>query len=137
MSSAIHALHSAMTKAMENRPQMGGFPYLAQHLKEAGIVSNVWHLPSCQSLYVTKQGPVIVQGEPLLTGSVDVPAFDCKALITALRRDQTGQSSFPEFLLAIWNAGVIKYEVDFETRQVAYYGASDESYAESYPAVTI
>lgn len=100
-------------------------------------MSNVWHLPSCQSLYVTKQGPVIVQGEPLLTGSVDVPAFDCKALITALRRDQTGQSSFPEFLLAIWNAGVIKYEVDFETRQVAYYGASDESYAESYPAVTI
>ncbi|MCX7132337.1 hypothetical protein [Aeromonas sp.] len=137
MSNAIDVLQQAMGKAMENRPQVGGFPYLAQYLKEAGVIRNVWHLPSCQSLYITKLGAVMVQGTPLVTGTVDVPAFDKAALIAALRTDQVGESSFPEFLNATWLAGVIRYDVDFDAHQVIYHGALGESYSESYPVVTL
>ncbi len=68
---------------------------------------------------------------------IDVPQFDHKALIKALKIDQAGQSTFPEFLQAVWKTGVISYIVDFEKRVVTYYGVLGESYSESYIAVSI
>ncbi|MGH1399640.1 MAG: DUF1398 family protein [Acinetobacter tandoii] len=58
-------------------------------------------------------------------------------LIQALRADQAGHTSFPEFLQAIWSAGIIRYTVNLEARYVVYYGSSDESYMEKYLAVTL
>jgi uncharacterized protein YbcV (DUF1398 family) len=68
---------------------------------------------------------------------VDVPRFNREALITALRTDQAGNSTFPEFLAATWHAGVVRYDVDFTARNVAYYGCNGEEYIEEYPAVEI
>jgi len=79
----------------------------------------------------------VAQGEPLISGFAEIPPFDQAALITALRADQTGQSSFPEFLAAAWQAGVIRYDVDLVARTVTYYGSHDEAYVEAYPAVVI
>lgn len=75
------------------------------------------------------------QGMPLAMGMVDVPDRD--ALISALRTDQAGESTFPEFLAASWRAGVVRYDVDFEARTVAYYGCNGEEYVEAYPIVEI
>jgi uncharacterized protein YbcV (DUF1398 family) len=94
-------------------------------------------LPACQSLYLTDVGPVVTQGAPLLTGTTDVPPFDREALIKALRTDQAGQSTFPEFLAASWRAGVVRYDVDLRARTVTYYGFYGEEYIESYPAVDV
>jgi len=116
---------------------VGGFPYLAEVLRRAGVTLNIWSLPSCQSLYLTKEGPVVVQGAPLAKGAVDVPAFNQEALIKAIRMDQAGESSFPEFLDATWQAGVVRYDVNMEARTVAYQGCNGEKYIESYPAVSI
>lgn len=44
---------------------------------------------------------------------------------------------FPEFLLATWRAGVVRYDVDFIARTCAYYGCHGEEYVESYPAVEL
>ena len=137
MSKAIDNLMEAMKFVQANRPRVGGFPYLAEVLRKDGVTRNVWSLPSCQSLYLTKEGPVVVQGAPLVNGAVDVPAFDEEALIKALRVDQAGESTFPEFLNASWQAGVVRYEVDLEARTVAYQGCNGEEYIEAYPAVTI
>ncbi len=79
----------------------------------------------------------MAQGEPLASGTLAVPAFDRERLIRALRVDQAGESSFPEFLRATWDAGVVSYDVDFSARTVTYSGASGESYVESYPAVEL
>lgn len=122
---------------MAGRPKVGGFPYLAETLKRAGVRRNLWFLPACESLYLTEHGPVVTQGAPLLSGTVDVPPFDRDALVAALRTDQAGQSTFPEFLAACWRAGVVRYDVDFAARSVAYYGCRDEVYTEEYPAVQI
>ncbi len=137
MSKAIDNLMEAMKFAEANRPRVGGFPYLAEVLRQDGVTRNVWSLPSCQSLFLTKEGPVVVQGAPLVHGAVDVPAFDEEALIKALRIDQAGESTFPEFLDASWRAGVVRYDVDLEARTVAYQGCNGEEYIEAYPAVTV
>lgn len=137
MSQAIDNLNAAMQRAAAIRPKVGGFPYLAESLRRAGVTRNVWSLPACQSLFLTDQGPVMMQGEPLISGMRDVPAFDREALITALRIDQAGESTFPEFLAATWRAGVVRYDVDFAARTVAYLGCNGEEYIEAYPAVEI
>ena len=137
MSTATENLTSAQQRAMAGRPKVGGFPYLAETLRSAGVTRNLWSLPACQSLYVTDLGPVVVQGAPLVMGVADVPPFDRDALITALRTDQAGESTFPEFLMASWKAGVVSYDVDLIARTVTYYGSSGENYVESYPAANL
>ena len=137
MSKAIENLKTAQQRAMAIRPKVGGFPYLAEVLRQAGVTHNFWFLPACQSVYLTNDGPVVMQGAPLMSGMADVPAFDREVLIKALRTDQAGESAFPEFLAASWQAGVVRYEVDFAARTVAYYGCNGEQYVESYPAVDL
>jgi uncharacterized protein YbcV (DUF1398 family) len=137
LSKAIENLTAAQQRAMAGRPKVGGFPYLAETLRRAGVTRNLWYLPACQSLYLTKEGPVATQGTPLISGTADVPRFDREALIAALRTDQAGKSTFPEFLLATWRAGVVRYDVNLVARTCTYYGCEDESYIEEYPAVSI
>jgi uncharacterized protein YbcV (DUF1398 family) len=137
MSKAVENLKSAQQRAMAGRPKVGGFPYLAEILRRAGVTRNLWSLPACQSLYLTEEGPVTMQGTPLITGMVDVPPFDRDALIIALRTNQAGGSTFPEFLMAAWKAGVVSYDVDFVARTVTYYGSGEESYVEPYPAAKV
>lgn len=137
MSLATENLAKAMQTAMSTRPKVGGFPHLAETLRSAGVTHNIWTLPSCQSIYLTKFGSVVTQGTPLVTGQADVPNFDRDGLIRAIRADQAGESSFPEFLTACWQAGVIRYDVDFEGRKVSYFGAQDETYIEVYQAVAV
>jgi uncharacterized protein YbcV (DUF1398 family) len=137
MSKAIDNLQDALKRAALSRPKIGGFPYLAETLRRAGVTRNLCVLPACQSLFLTDHGPVVMQGTPLEIGTIDVPPFDGQALIAALRTDQAGQSTFPEFLAASWRAGVVRYDVDFTARTVAYYGCNGEEYVEDYPAVEI
>jgi len=137
MSKAIEGLKAAQERAMAGRPKAGGFPYLAETLRRAGVTRNLWFLPASQSLYLTEYGPVVTQGTPLVSGTVDVPPFNRDALIAALRIDQAGDSTFPEFLAATWRAGVVRYDVDFAVRTVAYYGCNGEEYIEAYPAVEV
>ncbi|MGV3666601.1 MAG: DUF1398 domain-containing protein [Leptospira bouyouniensis] len=137
MTNLTTKLTEAQKFGMSIRPKVGGFPILAEVLRSAGVQSNRWSLPSCQAVYRMKEGSVVQQGTPLVTGVFEIGNFDRDALITALRTDQEGRSSFPEFLKAAWEAGVIGYDVDFETRKVVYYGVNGDSYLEEYPAVTV
>lgn len=137
MSKAIKILTAAQQRGMRLRPKVGGFPYLAEALRDAGVTHNVWALPACQSLFLTGEGPVVFQGVPLVTGPADVPRFDREALIRALRSDQEGHSVFPQFLADAWKAGVVGYEVDFAQRTVRYRGCLGEEYVEAYPAVRL
>ena len=137
MSQATENLNSAMQKGMRIKPGIGGFPYLAETLRAAGVSKNVWTLPSCQSLFITDLGAVVMEGAPLLTGISDVPEFDEKGIIRAVRIDQAGDSTFPEFLAALWHSGCTSYEVDFIDRTVSYFGCNGEFYVETYPNVAV
>lgn len=137
MSKAIANLQAAQQRGSAGRPKVGGFPYLAETLRRAGVTRNVWFLPACESLYLTADGPVVMQEHPLVTGAADVPPFDQNALIAALRVDQAGESTFPEFLSASWHAGVVRFDVDFNARAVTYYGCNGEAYSEQYSSVEL
>ncbi|WP_314178418.1 DUF1398 family protein [Streptomyces winkii] len=137
MNDALDNLRSALARADAVRPKVGGFPYLAETLRQSGATRCRMAVPSNAMLYLTADGPVAVQGEPLVTGMVGVPRFDRRALIAALRSDQAGETRFPEFVQGCWNAGVVWYEVDLDERTCTYHGADGDSYAESYPAVEV
>ena len=128
MTNITQKLLASQKQAMALSPTIGGFPVLAEVLRQSGIKINRWSLPSCQSIYQMEDGAVVQQGTPLINDTQE---------IMAIRTDQQGQSTFPEFLQAIWNAGVIGYDVDFLARNVNYYGVNGESYLEEYPAVEI
>jgi uncharacterized protein YbcV (DUF1398 family) len=137
MSKAIENLERAQRKAFAGRPKVGGFPYLAETLRRAGVTRNLWYLPAWQSLYLTKDGSVVTLGTPLCSATLDVPPFNREALIAALRKDQAGESTFPECLEASWRAGVVRYDVDFVACTVTYFGCLGEKYMEEYPAVRV
>ena len=86
MSKAIENLEAAFQRAMAIRPKVGGFPYVAETLHQAGVTRNIWSLPACQGLYLTDVGPVVTIGAPLASGTIDVAPFDRDALIAALLR---------------------------------------------------
>ena len=137
MTPAVKNIMTAMTKAMINRPPVGGFPHLAETYRRAGIDRSIWFLPSFQCLYFTKLGQVAMQGTPLITGASDVATFNREALMRALRMDQAGESTFDEFMISSWKAGVVRFEVDYNQRKVTYSGALGEEYVEDYPAVDL
>lgn len=137
MNQIIEKLTEAQKYAISIRPKIGGFPVLAEVLRQAGVKTNRWSLPSCQSIYIMNEGSVIQLGTPLVTGTHEVPQFDQTSLIAAIRTDQEGKSTFPEFLQSAWNAGVIRYDVNFVDRKVVYYGVNGEKYEEEYPAVEV
>lgn len=126
-----------MQKAFAIKPKVGGFPYLAEVLRQSGVKKNIWHLPSCQSIYLTDEGNVVTTMPTLAEGMNEIPTFTQDALIRALRTDQAGESTFEEFLMASWKAGVVSYEVDLVARTVAYRGIDGEEYVEEYPAVEV
>lgn len=130
-------LIEAQQFALSIRPKVGGFPVLAEVLRQSGVQINRWSLPSCQSVFLMEEGAVVQQGTPLITGVHDIPTFNKEALIKALRIDQEGKGTFPEFLHSAWEAGVVSYEVDFTARTVIYYGVNGDSYLEDYPAVDV
>ncbi len=136
MSTALLNLQAAQRDATANRPRLQAFPHLAETLRRAGVRTNTWWLPSMQSLYMTDLGPVVIQGEPLIDGISDVAPFDRAALIDALRADQAGQTTFPEFAAAAWRAGVLHYVVDLDRRTCSYFGVNNESWVERYPPVS-
>lgn len=137
MTSLVAKLMDAQKQALSLRPKIGGFPVLAAVLYQAGVELNRWSLPSCQSIYLLKEGSVVQQGTPLVSGCYEIPIFNPEALIAALRADQEGRGTFAEFLKSSWSAGVVSYDVDFINRKVCYYGARGESYVEEYPAVEV
>lgn len=137
MKKLTEKLSEAQQHAMSIRPKAGGFPVLAEVLRQAGVQMNRWSLPSCQSVYLFEEGSVVQQGVPLVTGLHEIPEFNRDALINALRTDQEGKSTFPEFLRSAWNAGVTGYDVDFAARKVIYYDVRGERYEEEYPAVEL
>lgn len=137
MSKITDTISETQQYAMAHRPKVGGFPFLAEVLRQAGVHTNQWHLPSCQSIFCLEDAAVVQQGTPLATGLMDIAPFNRDALIAAIRADQEGKSSFPEFLQASWQAGVVRYDVDFIRRHVTYFGVKGESYREDYPAVVV
>lgn len=136
-STAIENFVQAQARAVKIRPRVGGFPYLAEVLRAAGVTRNLMHLPSCHGIFLTQYGDIVIQAAPLVQAMADIPVFDRARLIQALRIDQAGESTFEQFLSASWQSGVVRFEVDFVARQVVYYGCREESYVEEYPAVEV
>ncbi|MCS0604381.1 DUF1398 family protein [Streptomyces sp. LP11] len=134
---ALTRFQAALERGQAVRPRVGGFPHLAESLRQAGVTHCRMAVPANAFLYLTEHGDVVVQGEPLVTGFAAAPPLDRAALVAALRADQAGETTFPEFVRGAWEAGVVWYDVDTAARTCTYYGTDGASYVEDYPAVTL
>lgn len=137
MSTAITTVEAALQRGAAIRPAVGGFPYLAAALREAGIGRCHVVVPSNAFVYFTNDGPVLMQHEPIARGAADLAPFDEPAVVAALRSDQAGASTFPEFMAAAWAAGVLTYDVDLAASTCTYHGADGASYLEFFDRVAI
>jgi uncharacterized protein YbcV (DUF1398 family) len=133
--SVIESIDHANARAAALRPKVGGFPYLAEALRQAGVTKYYFDIPSMTVIYVTDEGDLLQPGTFLRTAKTVIPAYDEDAVIDAIRVDQRGESTFPDFLAASFRAGVIRFEVDAAARTCTYFGAHAETYLEEYPAV--
>ena len=61
MSKITEKLIEAQKYAMSIRPKVGGFPVLAEVLRQAGVKTNRWSLLSCQSVFLREEGAVVQQ----------------------------------------------------------------------------
>ena len=137
MTSIIDTITAAAARGAALRPRVGGFPYLAESLRQAGVTAYFFDVPSTSIVYATETGDVLQPGELLHSAKTLVPPFDEAALVAALRTDQAGLSTFPEFVEASFRAGVVRYEVDTAARTCTYYGVHGERYVEQYPEVEL
>lgn len=137
MLSLSERIVEAQARAMRIRPRVGGFPHLAEVLRQAGVERIHCNVPAMTTVYVTADGEVIQQGTPQLSGTAPIAPFDEGALVTALRTDQAGESTYPEFMAATWRAGVVTYEIDLAGRTCTYRSAAGAQYVEQYPAVEL
>lgn len=136
-SEAIATLDAALTAAAARRPAVGGFPCFAESLRRNGVHQFTYWLPAMQCLYQTDLGAVLTQDAPLHQGMHDVPEFDEAALVAALRADQAGRTTFPEFAEAAWRAGVVHFVVDLDERSCTYVGLDGQTYVERFAAVAV
>src|ERR1700735_1104647 len=83
MSTITNTIQNAQRRAAEIRPAVGGFPVLAEVLRQAGIHRSEWTLPAGQTVYVTDAGAVVEPATPLISAVSGVPAFDRGAVIDA------------------------------------------------------
>lgn len=137
MSTIIEKVTAATIHGASLRPKVGGFPYLAEAMRQAGITKNYFDVPSASMVFVTEEGAVLQPGTLRFSESVVIPPFDEAALIAALRADQRGESTFSDFVAASFDAGVIRFEVDTDARTCTYFGAHGERYVEEYPSVDL
>lgn len=84
MDDAIQNLEGALRSGMAGRPAVGSFPYLAETLRSAGVRRNLWYLPAREAADLTDLGLVVIQGEPLSSGSALIAPFDREAVIAAI-----------------------------------------------------
>lgn len=137
MSDIIGSITAAQERGMSVRPRVGGFPFLAESLRQAGVREYQFDVPSASAVLVTDAGTVLQPGTALRSQMTVVPPFDRDAVRESLRADQAGETTFPEFVESTFRAGVVRYTVDLDERTCTYLGVRGESYIEHYPVVEL
>lgn len=131
----VEVVRRALHRGGSVRPTTNGFPYFAEALHAAGITTVENCIPAGVSVYHLERGAVASSCEPIVESLTAVPDWDATKLIAAIRTDQAGRSTYPQFLRGAWNAGVIRFRVDLNDRTCTYFGTSPHTYTETYPAV--
>jgi uncharacterized protein YbcV (DUF1398 family) len=134
--SAHELVAAAQARGFAARPKIEGFPYLAEAMREAGVLRLEFIVPTGTSLFTTTAGCAVIPATPVVTEPSDLPAWDEPALLAAIEADKHG-GEFPAFVAACWQAGVIRWIIDTSARTCTYHGADGDEYAEHYRVVTL
>lgn len=138
MADPIDVLSMALDRAARVRPAVGGFPYLAEVLRDSGFDHVRCDVAGGTLLYRGPVGAVVTRGPGQVAATATVRPWDQAALVAAIRADQRGERTFPEFLAGCWSAGVTDYDVDLIGRACTHRSADPgRRYVEEYAAVEV
>ena len=98
MTTIIETIDAAAAHGAAVRPKIAGFPFIAEALRAAGVTKYLFDVPSATVIYVTDDGVVIRPGQLIRTEKTVIPPFDSGKVVAAIRTDQRGESTFPEFV---------------------------------------
>ena len=109
------------------------FPRTFVALKEAGVASYRFEVPSGATLFRDPQGSVFEE-EIASAPPVEVaPVLDATAVAAAIRRHVAERTEFLDFRLEAARAGVLAWEVDMERRTCTYFGGDRGRHIEQVP----
>ena len=123
---------SEIIRKAEEKAAGSSYAYFVQCLQEVGILYYDVSLTSGTKTYFFKSAERIVlhDFEPVICSET----FNEQAVVRALRRTQSGETTYHQFLAEIGDAGVHSYVADLESRTVIYAGHnSNERYTEAIP----
>jgi uncharacterized protein YbcV (DUF1398 family) len=109
------------------------YPRIFHALKDAGVESYDADVASHEIIY-RGHGESCVESSPHAANQLAINAsFDQDGVQRAIRRNQSKQSNFAQFLSEIAQAGIQRYRVDMNARTVTYIGIRAEEYVEKVP----
>ena len=140
MTDIIETIMEARERAAKIRETTSdsGFPYLVEVLRRVAVTACHVDVTSASALYVTPEGNVLVPGVGPAREATVVPEFDKAALIAAIEAKRARETTFPEFIAAVFGAGVVRYSLCTELRTCTYFGARGEEFVDDpYPKVEL
>lgn len=110
------------------------FPKLIREFKAMGMVTNIYNLETGVVSYLNKTGDSI-EDKGIQVTEIGLHS-DYAAALTALKRNQRGESDFTAFCNEIAAAGIYKWVSDLEKMTCSYYDKQENAVImENIPAV--
>ncbi len=109
---AIHEAHKLYTGP--------DFPKLIREFKSMGMVTNIFNLETGIVIYINNSGSLLEDGGIQVEFEIKSSA-DYNEALSALQRNQRGETDFPTFCNEIAQAGVYKWISDLEMMTCSYY----------------
>lgn len=101
------------------------FPKLIREFKGMGIVTNIFNLETGVVSYINNQGECLY-GKGMAVDFAIEENSTYENAITALKRNQTGETDFPTFCVEIARAGIYKWVSDLVKMTCSYYDKQEK-----------
>jgi hypothetical protein len=122
---------------MAIRPKVGGFPYLAETLRLAGVTRKPLVSARVPELIVDRVWAGSDGWSPLGVRYRGCAGFQSRRADCGASDRRAGTARSPSFWPHCGTPGSFAYDVDFAARTVGYFGCNGEEYIEPYPAVDL
>lgn len=103
------------------------YPMTFHQLKEAGVEVYEIHLETYKNIYRGSFGTWSENPPEGYSALMIADSFSRDEVMTSLRRHQSGQTSFMEWLSEMAQAGVSHYRVDMDKKTVFYYDVAESN----------
>jgi uncharacterized protein YbcV (DUF1398 family) len=115
-----------------SKQQKWAYPKIFDALKDAGVEYYETDVATHNIVYHGSGDALPEPPPPEFTPLKPSARFDSRGVKLAIERNRT-KPDYMAFFEEVARAGVVRYRVDMSRREVSYFGAGGEAYAEKVP----